>query len=120
MTRVFNKKELKKRRRELRHNMTNAESLLWSQIRNKQIEGQRFLRQYSVEKYVLDFYCPIKKLAIEVDGVTHSTKEEKENDKIRQEAIEQLNIRFLRFTNNEVFNDLEKVVMRIKEKISLF
>jgi len=56
--------------------MTKAETLLWIELKGKNIEGLKFRRQYSIEAYVVDFYCPALKLAIEVDGATHVTDEE--------------------------------------------
>lgn len=117
MTEIFNKKELKERRKELRHNMTKAEAILWSYIKSKQIEGQRFLRQFSIGAYVVDFYSPKIHLVIEVDGATHSTQDEITYDKIRQDEIEGLGISFLRFMNEEVYGDLENVIKEISAKV---
>jgi very-short-patch-repair endonuclease len=117
MTKIYNKISEKEKRRLLRNNTTRAEEYLWESIRNKKIEGYRFLRQYSVGYYVLDFYCPSLKLAIEVDGATHLTKDEKEYDKNRQSEIENLNIKFLRFTNKQIINNLSKVVEEIKDRV---
>ena len=97
--------------------MTKAEVLLWIQLKNKQLLGQRVLRQYSVGPYVLDFYIPKLKLAIEVDGVTHTTDEEKEYDRHRQEEIENLGIRFLRFRNPEVYAEMSSALQKIKDKV---
>ena len=97
--------------------MTKAEKLLWEKLRNRKIHNQRFLRQFSIGSYVVDFYCPKLRLAIEVDGSTHSTKDEIEYDKHRQEEIENLGIVFLRFYNDEVFKDINKVIENIKNKI---
>jgi very-short-patch-repair endonuclease len=72
MTRIFNRASEKEKRRALRKNMTKAEVLLWIQLKNRKLLGQRVLRQYSVGPYVVDFYIPKLKLAIEVDGATHS------------------------------------------------
>jgi very-short-patch-repair endonuclease len=83
MTEVFNKEELKARRRSLRKNMPKSEVILWSKLKNKQILGERFLRQYSVDQYILDFYCPRLKLAIEVDGDSHFMHGAEEQDKVR-------------------------------------
>lgn len=90
--------------------MTKAEVYLWLQLKNKKILGQRFLRQYGINTYVLDFYCPKLKLAIEVDGATHLSEDEIRYDKHRQEEIENLGIRFLRFWNHEVYDDLYNVL----------
>lgn len=96
--------------------MTAAEIYLWLRIKNKKL-GIRFLRQYSVKYYVLDFYSPEIKLAIEVDGITHLTKDELEYDNKRQFEIEQTGIRFIRFTNSEIYHDMENVILKISDKI---
>jgi very-short-patch-repair endonuclease len=117
MTRIYNRPSEKEKRRELRRNMTKAEVLLWIQLKNKKLLGQRVLRQYSVGSYVLDFYIPRLKLAIEVDGATHITDEEQEYDWHRQREIENLGIRFLRFTNPEVHGDMSNTLQMIKDKV---
>jgi very-short-patch-repair endonuclease len=117
MTKIYNKISEKEKRRKLRNNMTKAEVLLWLQLKNKQILGIRFLRQYSVGPYVVDFYAPEVKLAIEVDGATHVTDEEIEYDKNRQATIENLNISFLRFTNQMIYEDMYNVLETIKKYI---
>lgn len=67
----YNKKELKSRRQELRGNQTKAEQKLWEHLRNRQMEGIKFRRQFSIDNSVVDFYSPALKFAIEVDGDTH-------------------------------------------------
>ena len=119
MTKVFNKTTLKERRQFLRKNMPKAEVILWSRIRRKQTGGCRFRRQYSVGSYVLDFYCPELKLAIEVDGDSHYRPGADEYDKDREESIRQLGIEFLRFQNTEVYQNLNGVLQTIYEKIEL-
>ena len=114
MTEIFNRKEEKIKRRVLRNNMSEAEKLLWMRLRRRQIKNKRFLRQYSVGKYVIDFYCPELKLAIEVDGSTHTTEDEIQYDKSRQDEIENLGIKFLRFTNEDVFERSDKVILDIE------
>ncbi len=66
------KKELRRKARELRNNMTKAEIILWSRIRSKQINGYKFRRQYPVLDFIADFYCHELKLIIEVDGEVHT------------------------------------------------
>jgi len=117
MTELFNKYREKEKRRYLRKNMTRAEKHLWQELRNRKIQNQRFLRQFSIGSYVLDFYCPNLRLAIEVDGVTHNTNDEIEYDKQRQAEIENLGIVFLRFYNDEIFKDINKVIKKIEKKI---
>ncbi|MFZ1322652.1 MAG: endonuclease domain-containing protein [Ignavibacteria bacterium] len=117
MTRVFKWKSEKNKRRELRKNVSKAEQILWQRLRKRQILGKRFLRQFSVEKYVVDFYCQELKLAIEVDGNTHNSLEEIEQDKVRQKRIENYGIEFLRFRNEEILSDIENVLDKIKKRI---
>ena len=117
MTELFNKKSEKEKRRYLRKNITLAEKIVWLNIRRKQIEGERFLRQFSVKQYVLDFYCPKLRLAIEVDGETHLTGEELEYDNRRQDYLESLGLIFLRFRNEEVFNNADSVINKTKIKV---
>jgi very-short-patch-repair endonuclease len=117
MTKIFNKISQKEKRRLFRKNMTKAEVLLWMQLKERKISGQRFLRQYSIASYIVDFYCPKVKLAIELDGQTHLTEEEIAYDKHRQQTIETLGIEFLRFWNDEVYDDLYNVLEKIKAKV---
>ncbi len=117
MTELFNKKSEKEKRRFLRKNSTLAEKIIWLGIRRRQVEGERFLRQFSVKYYVLDFYCPKLRLAIEIDGETHVTEKELEYDKHRQNYLESLGIVFLRFRNEEVFSNADKVIEKIKTKV---
>lgn len=93
--------------------MPNAEILLWWKIRNRQIGGYKFRRQYGVYGYVVDFYCPKLKLAIEIDGETHITPEQLRYDQKRQKFIESLGIKFLRFCNMDVYENIEGVVEEI-------
>ena len=113
MSRIFNKKIMKDRRRQLRTDPTLAESVLWEKLRNKQVEGLRFRRQVSIGAFVVDFYAPSIKLAIELDGSIHNLQEK--YDDFRQSGIETIGIRFLRFTNEQVFEDIESVIQEIKD-----
>jgi very-short-patch-repair endonuclease len=117
MTKVFNQKKGQEKRRSLRKNMPKSEIILWSKLKNRQMHGERFLRQYGVEEYVLDFYCPRLKLAIEVDGDSHFVPGAEEYDKARQEHIEAFGIRFLRFTNADVCGNIDFVCQNIYDEI---
>ncbi len=117
MTRVYNRHSDKDKRQRLRNSAPEAEILLWQKIRRKQIGDAKFRRQYGVERFVLDFYCPQLKLAIEVDGPTHASTEAKENDRIRQSFVESLGIQFLRFANVEIYQNLDGVIQIIHEKV---
>jgi very-short-patch-repair endonuclease len=95
----------------MRQEQTPAEAKLWSALRNKQVAGLKFRRQHAVDRYIVDFYCHEMRLVIEVDGPTHDATVEE--DAIRQQVIENQGITFLRFKNNEVFEDLPSVLERI-------
>ena len=115
MTKIFNKNSEKEKRRKLRNNPTYTEKILWNSLRRRQICDVRFLRQYSVNQFVIDFYAPKIKLAIEVDGSSHIGKEA--YDKSRQEYIEDFGIEFIRFTNEDVIGNMNKVVAQIEEVV---
>ena len=99
--------------RELRQNSSDAEQRLWYFLRAKRLGGYKFRRQYSVGRYVVDFYCPAIKLAIEIDGDSHFIEDAPEYDEARQKFIESYGIKFLRFTNTEVSRNLQKVLEKI-------
>ena len=118
MGKIYNRKSDNEKRKNLRNNMTKAEAILWRELMGKKMLGFKFRRQFSIGAFVVDFYCPSLKLAIEADGATHYTDEEKEYDRRRESEISQLNIKFLRFTNPEIYEDLYNVVEKIKTKIA--
>ncbi len=107
--------ELKELRKKLRSNPTNAEKELWKSIRNMQL-GFKFRRQVSIGYFVVDFYCKDLALAIELDGPVHNKKIIKERDILRQEIIESSGVIFLRFTNKDIFENLDWVLNKIKKK----
>ena len=115
--RIFNKTTMKERRRELRSNMTDAESILWARIRRKQVSGFRFRRQYSIGHFVVDFYCPEIKLVIEVDGPSHDGRDMREYDSDREEQIRSLGITVIRFKNELVYDHLDEVIEKIREAV---
>ncbi len=113
----YNIKDLEERRKKLRNNMTHAEVILWNYIRRKQIHNVRFRRQFSIDKFIVDFYSPKLLLAIEVDGLTHQTEEEIKYDEFRQNALEANGITFLRFTNTEVYDNIDGIVKVISFEV---
>ena len=118
MTQLYNKLTEKEKRRILRKNTTASEKIVWTYLRKKQILNERFLRQFSIEYYVLDFYCPRLRLAIEIDGESHFINQDAiDYDKERQSYIENLGIEFLRFRNEEVFADNDTVINIITQKV---
>ena len=96
-------KQLQSRARELRRTMTPAEKLLWQHIRYGQLDAQ-FRRQHAVGPYIVDFFCAIAKLVIEVDGGQHS--EQIEANAVRTDKLAKAGFRVLRFWNNEVLREL--------------
>ena len=110
-------KNLKQASRDLRNNMTEAEKLLWSKLRDKQILGLQFYRQKPILNYIVDFYCPAANLVIECDGSQHYTEEGLEADQIRDEALAQLELRVLRFDNGQVMGQIDVVVEQIFQVI---
>ena len=115
---IRNDPKLKKRRKELRQNQTEAEKLLWSQLRNNRFYGVKFFRQYSIGPYVLDFYSPTLRLVIELDGGQHSEQEQQEYDENRSEYLKLHDMEVIRFLNNEVMQNMEGVLVRIAEKVT--
>ncbi len=97
--------------------MPEAEIILWSKLRNKE-SGYKFRRQYSVGPYIIDFYCPELKLAIEVDGGSHYNMEAELRDKERQKIVESYGFIFLRFTNKEIYENVEGVLIKIIQYIN--
>jgi very-short-patch-repair endonuclease len=117
MTRIFNLNETLEKRRRLRNSASDAEVRLWQRLKGKQMGGCKFRRQFSVGFYILDFYCPALKLAIEIDGPSHDDEDAQQYDTLRQRTIEALNIRFLRFTNADIYHHLEGVLISISGTI---
>jgi len=101
----------------LRSNLPKAEVILWSRLKSKGLDGYKFRRQYSVGKFVIDFYCPRLKLAIEVDGDSHFSETSEVYDKERQRFIESFKISFLRFTNKDIYENLGEVLATIKARM---
>ena len=116
MTTVYNILKLKDRRIGLRTKQTPQEVLLWSRLRREQL-GIKFRRQHSIGGYIADFYCPLKKLVIEIDGSQHFEKEAEEYDKIRSDYFKGLDIKVLRFTNAEINTNMDGVVLKIQSKL---
>ena len=116
-TYLYNDPSNKLTRRRLRKDATDAERKLWALLRNRQMDGLKFIRQYSVGSYVLDFYCPEKRLALEIDGGQHGDVDSQRHDAQRDSYLKGLGIHVVRFWNNDVLRNTEGVVQRIREEI---
>lgn len=112
-----NAKHLKKYRKELRNNLTPAEARLWTILKGKQIGGKKFRRQHSIDNFILDFYCPELKLAIELDGSPHFNAVAEEKDFLRDKYLEKVGIQVLRFENKIVFEHPEIIMEAILSMI---
>ena len=103
--------------RNLRENQTDAEKKLWAILRNRQLEGVKFRRQFPIDNYILDFYSPELKLGIEADGGQHYEDEGKEHDERRTQILSRLNIEILRFSNRDILQNIEGVFEAIRNVI---
>ncbi|KKS95549.1 hypothetical protein A3B05_01730 [Candidatus Giovannonibacteria bacterium RIFCSPLOWO2_01_FULL_43_160] len=110
---IYNNKKFRERRGDLRNKQTEAERILWWHIGDRHLDDNRFFRQYSVGPYILDFYCPKARLAIELDGKTHLPSEQRIYDSERTQYLEANDIKVIRFWNDEIENDLEAVLEKI-------
>jgi len=109
----YNHKSLKPRRRQLRNDATAEEKLLWEYLRKKQL-GVKFVRQYSVAGFVLDFFAPEARLSIELDGVYHQEPGQQIYDNYRTRYLSSADIKELRFANSDVVNNIDKIIDEIK------
>ena len=109
--------KLKDHSRTLRTNMTDAEQLLWHRVRRKQIQGVQFYRQKPLLSFIVDFYCPAAKLAIELDGSQHFEVEHQAKDQARDAALAGLGLHVLRFDNRQVLLETDAVLSVIDEVV---
>ena len=107
---MYNPSNTKILRRILRKNQTKEENILWQHLRNRNLSGYKFYRQYGIGAYIVDFYCPLIKLAIELDGSGHYTEAGKQADEERNVFLEGLGIKTLRFFNREIIENLYGVL----------
>ncbi|MBA4161012.1 MAG: hypothetical protein C0515_02770 [Novosphingobium sp.] len=105
-------KDTQKRAAKLRRQMTLPEVLLWQELR-KRPSGLKFRRQHPAGKYVLDFYCALAWLAVEVDGIAHDMGENPERDLVRDRWLESEGVRVIRFPASDVLRDVKCVVEQI-------
>ena len=103
--------------RELRLRTTEAEQKLWDLVRNRKLKGKKFRRQHAIADYVVDFYCNESKLAIELDGNFHTETEAKDYDKSRTALLNELGITVLRFWNEEMIKNPDRVSQRISKHL---
>jgi len=105
--------------RYLRKSETNAEKILWEELRNNKL-GVKFRRQHPIDNFVIDFYAPKYKLAIELDGASHTSGDSQGYDKMRTKYLKDKGITLIRFWNSEIENHLKESISKIKEIITSF
>ena len=110
--------KLKTLSRELRKKGTLSEVLLWNKLKARKIKGYQFMRQKPIDNYIVDFFCSKLKLVIEIDGISHNDKSEK--DQIRQQKLESLGLSVLRFYEWDVKKDIHAVIKTIEIRIEEF
>jgi len=113
--RVFNRKYLKQKRKDLRNEPTRAEAFLWGYLKGSKFEGRKFRRQTSIKSFIVDFYCPDEKLVIELDGEPHFNEEAIKYDEERTKKLEELGLKVIRFQNQDVLYNLDSVLEEIKK-----
>ena len=113
MTILNNLPHKKDQRRALRSNLTTAEATLWNNLKSSQLNNRKFRRQHSVGEFILDFYCPQEKLAVELDGAGHFTTSGNLHDAARTEYLNSVGIRVIRFENKLIWSALESVLQTI-------
>ena len=114
LMRFHNRTPLTARRRQLRMQLTPAEALLWRHLQRAQLAGRKFRRQHSCGAYVLDFYCPLERLGIELDGAAHDHDQAQRHDEARDRFLANSGIKVLRFQNRDVIANLEGVLAEIR------
>jgi very-short-patch-repair endonuclease len=103
------------RAKAMRENMTDAEEAVWKLLKSKNMLGLRFKPQHPIDIFIADFYCHQLKLVIEIDGGIHKSKEQKEYDIGRTAELENWGIKVVRFTNEEVENDINQIQNEIEQ-----
>lgn len=103
--------------RELRKSQTTAEKILWQYIRNRLFKGLKFRRQYVIGMYITDFYCPEKRLIIELDGSIHDESKQIEKDLDRENNLKYLNFNIIRFKNIEIIRNINNVLKKLNDYI---
>lgn len=113
---ILNYPALKEYAVENRRNMTPAEKTLWQQLRCKRL-GVKFLRQYIIGNYIVDFFCPSRQLIIEVDGKYHYAEDNQDFDAIRDAYLSQQGYKVLRFINEQVLCNIDQVIATIQTRL---
>lgn len=109
-SRIQNRPDQLHKRRNLRRASTAAETALWQLLRNGQLHGKKFRRQHGIENFIVDFYCSTEHLVIELDDDVHNDPLRSEYDMSRQQRLEELGFKVLRFQNKAILDSTEAVL----------
>jgi very-short-patch-repair endonuclease len=101
-----------------RHEPTPAETALWQRLRNRAVGGAKFRRQHAVDWFIVDLICLDARLVIEVDGEIHQQDDHHDYDELRQSFLSAQGLRFLRFTNDQVLQDIDNVLDTIAHTLT--
>jgi len=101
---------------ELRRNMTLAEKILWNELSAKKLSGYTFRRQHPINNFIADFYCHKARLVIEIDGSIHEVRDHKIYDEGREDELEKFGLATIRFTNNQIMNNIESVLSKLRSE----
>ena len=105
--------------RRFRKEGTEAEKRLWAILRNRQLSGAKFRRQFSIGRFILDFYCPQYRVGIEADGGHHYEDRVRQSDELRTEELSRMGVEIIRFNDNEILTNIEgvfDVIQKVIEK----
>ena len=114
MPRLFSDSRFIERRRELRRALTLAEATLWLHLQRRQLDGRKFRRQHSIGAWIVDFYCPSERRAVELDGAPHEFEHRSTRDAARDAWLSDRGVRVVRFRNDEVRTNLDGVLAAIR------
>jgi very-short-patch-repair endonuclease len=115
---IHNLKSMKSTRKSLRNSLTPAEAILWKNLQRSQLDGKKFRRQHSIGRFVVDFYCPEFRIAIELDGEGHFNSFKAEYDSRRTAYMNKLHVQVLRFENRAVLDNLQGVLEAIRRSLT--
>src|ERR1041384_6142740 len=114
---ILNRRAQKNLRNRLRNSTTSAEAILWTCLQQRKLLGRKFRRQFGIGRYIVDFYCPECRLAIELDGASHFAANAEERETIRTTYLQRQGIRIIRFENRAIYQDIELVLETIRENL---
>jgi very-short-patch-repair endonuclease len=114
---ISNRRAQKVLRKKLRKSTTSAEAILWTCLQNRRLLGKKFRRQVGIGRYIVDFYCPECRLAVELDGAAHFAPNVEEHEANRTRYLESQGVKVIRFENRAVHDQIELVLETIRENV---